>query len=64
MAHEPPNRMSDHVSEDIMERYAVKKLPEAGAVEENLLVCHRCQGRVGGIDGFLADRHSASGPPQ
>ena len=58
--------MSDRVSEDILERYAMKKLTEAevASIEEHPLVCHLCQDRLAGIDRFLADIRSALAPPQ
>jgi len=37
-----------HIPDDIMDNYALGRLPEAesAAVEEHLLVCHECQDRL------------------
>lgn len=44
-----------HVSEEILELYAMDRLgePKLGEVEEHLLICERCQDRVEEIDGFV-----------
>ena len=57
---------SPHIDNETLESYAMKKLPEteAAPVEEHLLICHGCQVRLARIDSFLANLHSALGPPQ
>lgn len=45
-----------HISEDILDQYALNKLPEseAAALEEHLLVCFDCQDRLQLTDDFIA----------
>jgi hypothetical protein len=46
----------DHITEDLLERYAMGTLPEAEQVplEEHLLVCAFCQDRLQIEDDFIA----------
>jgi anti-sigma factor RsiW len=46
----------DHISEEVLEEYALGRLPEADAapVEEHLLVCAFCQERLQLTDEFIA----------
>jgi len=45
-----------HPSDEILEDYALCRLPEAVAapIEEHLLICHRCQDAVAATDEFAA----------
>ncbi len=45
----------DHISEDELERYAARQLPqaEASVVEEHLLTCSFCQDRLRLTDEFV-----------
>jgi hypothetical protein len=51
----------DHIPEDVLDRYAVRGLPEAEAVpvEEHLLICTICQDRLQLTDDFVAALRSA-----
>lgn len=44
-----------HISEDLLDQYALKKLPEelAASLEEHLLVCPGCQDRLQLTDDFI-----------
>ena len=46
----------DHISEDRLDQYALKRLPEdqAAALEEHLLICAECQDRLQLTDEFIA----------
>lgn len=46
----------DHISEDLLERYAMGTVPEAeqASLEEHLLVCAFCQDRLQIEDDFIA----------
>ena len=46
----------DHIPEDLLDRYAVRALPEAEAapLEEHLLGCTLCQDRLQLTDDFVA----------
>jgi len=52
-----------HVSEDVLEQYAIGKLnaTDAAPVEEHLLVCPLCCERVMRLDHFVASIRSATG---
>src|SRR3954469_22058425 len=61
-----PNRcLPQHPSDEILEDYALSRLPEALAapVEEHLLICHRCQDAVEAMDDFAAALKGAVRPP-
>lgn len=52
-----------HTSEEVLEEYSRGTLPdaEAAVVEEHLLICPQCQGRLAEIDAFVdATRQAAS----
>ena len=44
-----------HISEDLLDRYALKKLPESEvvALEEHLLLCSDCQDRLRLTEDFI-----------
>ena len=46
---------SSHISEDLLEKYALRKLTEQelATVEEHLLVCHKCQDRLDEVDEYI-----------
>lgn len=54
-----------HPSEEILEEYALHRLPEtlAASVEEHLLVCHSCQDAVAENDQFVAALQGAASLP-
>ena len=61
-----PNRpLPLHPSDEILEDYALGRLPEALAapVEEHLLICHRCQDLVAATDEFAAALKVATRQP-
>ena len=45
-----------HISDDLLDEYALKRLPEAeaAALEEHLLICPHCQERLQLTDDFIA----------
>ncbi len=53
-----------HISEDLLDQYALKKLPEseAAALEEHLLICPKCQDRLQLTEDFIAALRAAVGP--
>ena len=53
---------SAHPSEDVLEAYALKRLPEPQipGVEEHLLVCEACQHVLADLDVFIASIKSVS----
>ena len=53
-----------HISEDLLDQYALKKLPEdeAAALEEHLLICHDCQDRLRLTEAFIAALRAVVGP--
>jgi hypothetical protein len=54
-----------HPNEEILEEYALHRLPEtlAAQVEEHLLLCETCQGTVGETDVFVAAMKLAASQP-
>ncbi len=54
---DPNKYFPSHPSEDILEEYALNRLPEtlAAPVEEHLLLCYSCQDAVAETDEFVAD---------
>src|SRR5690348_719537 len=46
---------SSHISEDLLEKYALRKLtePELATVEEHLLVCPKCQDHLDEVDEYI-----------
>jgi anti-sigma factor RsiW len=52
----------DHISEDELDRYAARSLPEseAAAIEEHLLICEFCQDRLQLTDEFVAALRAAT----
>lgn len=49
-----PHQLSRHLSEELLEEYAMGRLPEhrAAAVEEHLLLCNHCQNELVALDEF------------
>jgi hypothetical protein len=45
-----------HVSEEVLERYSMSKLPEDefAQVEEHLLICELCQNQLAEVDLFVS----------
>jgi hypothetical protein len=60
-------RFSSHPSEEILEAYALHRLPEEQIpeVEMHLLACEACQRSLADVDGFIASLKAVSGgtPP-
>jgi anti-sigma factor RsiW len=54
--------LSEHVSQDASERYAVENLPESEIepLEMHLLVCETCQDRLKHFDQFIAALRAAA----
>ncbi len=54
--------LSEHVSQDALEQYAMETLPESEIepLEEHLLVCEPCQDRLTHIDQFIAALRAAA----
>jgi anti-sigma factor RsiW len=52
----------EHVSEDDLERYAMRTLPapESDRLEEHLLVCQSCRDRLKATDEYVAAMRSAA----
>ena len=50
-----------HISDDDLERYALQSLPEAelAALEEHLLICSECRGRLEAIEPYVVSMHAA-----
>ena len=59
------HRVPPHPSDDILEDYAFRRLPEEllTSVEEHLLICHLCQDAVAETDQFAAAMKSAAIQP-
>lgn len=57
---------SDHFSEDVIERFSMRKLEEPllSEFEDHYLVCPRCQERVREMDAYLAAAQKALSRPQ
>jgi hypothetical protein len=53
----------EHISEDDLERYAMRSLPapESVRLEEHLLICHPCQDRLRETDEYVAAMKAAAG---
>jgi len=53
----------EHVSEDDLERYAMRTLPapESECLEEHLLICSECRDGLTATDGYVAAMRSAAG---
>jgi hypothetical protein len=53
---DPTKSFLPHPNEDILEEYALHRLPDAltAQVEEHLLLCESCQNAVAGTDSFVA----------
>ncbi len=53
----------EHVSEDDLERYAMRSLPapESDHLEEHLLICSECHNRLKATDEYVAAMRSAAG---
>jgi hypothetical protein len=53
----------EHVPEDDVERYAMRSLPapESDRLEEHLLVCSVCRGRLESTEQYVAVMRSAAG---
>jgi len=53
---DPTKCLLTHPNEDILEEYALHRLPAAltAQVEEHLLLCESCQNAVAGTDSFVA----------
>ena len=51
----PREEVVPHISEDLLDQYALKRLPEAevAALEEHLLICPECQDRLQLTDDFI-----------
>ena len=51
-----------HIAEDSLEQYAMGALPEpeAGPLEEHLLICTACQDRLQATDDFVAAMRTAA----
>lgn len=52
----------NHVSDDWLEQYAMRTLPESEAttLEEHLLVCPACQDRLKATDEYIAAMRAAA----
>ena len=52
-----------HPSEDDLEAYAMRTLPEQeiGPLEEHLLICSACRDRLQGTDEYVAAMRAAAG---
>jgi methionine-rich copper-binding protein CopC len=55
-------RKGDHASDEALEQYATRSLPEAALaeIEEHLLVCSQCQQQLEEIDAFVSAMRSAA----
>jgi anti-sigma factor RsiW len=53
----------EHISEDDLERYAMRSLParDSERLEEHLLICHQCQDRLRETDAYVAAMKAAAG---
>jgi hypothetical protein len=62
---DPTKCFLPHPNEEILEDYALRRLPEAltAPVEEHLLVCHTCQDAVAASDEFVAALKCAASRP-
>jgi len=62
---DPNRRFPAHPSDEILEEYALNRLPEtlAAQVEEHFLLCHHCQDAVGETDEFVAALRVATNDP-
>jgi hypothetical protein len=62
---DPIERFPSHPSEEILEEYALRRLPEAltAPLEEHLLLCPRCQDAVIAFDNFVAALKGAASQP-
>jgi hypothetical protein len=62
---DPNRRFPAHPSGEILEEYALDRLPEtlAAQVEEHFLLCHQCQDAVGETDEFVAALKVAASQP-
>lgn len=51
----------EHVSEDDLERYAMRTLPESAVapLEEHLLICAECRGRLVETERYVAPLRAA-----
>jgi anti-sigma factor RsiW len=53
----------NHISEEALEQYAMRTLPEAaelGRLEEHLLICSACRNRLQMMDDYVAAMRSAA----
>ena len=62
---EPPwtGEVVNHISEEALEQYAMRTLPEAaklGRLEEHLLICSECRNRLHLMDEYVAAMRSAA----
>jgi len=62
---DPTKRFVVHPNEEILEEYALHRLPYAltPQVEEHLLLCESCRGTVAGTDAFVAAMKIAADQP-
>src|ERR1700733_4111585 len=62
---DPTQCFLPHPNEEILEEYALHRLPEtlAAQVEEHLLICHSCQDAVATTDQFVATLKVAASQP-
>ena len=53
----------NHISEEVLEQYAMRTLPESaelGRLEEHLLICSECRNRLQMMDDYVAAMRSAA----
>jgi hypothetical protein len=52
----------DHISDEALEQYAMQTLPESacGTLEEHLLVCSECQGRLDQTERYIRAMRSSA----
>jgi len=53
----------NHISEEALEQYAMRTLPEAaelGRLEKHLLICSECRNRLQTMDDYVAAMRSAA----
>ena len=53
----------NHISEEVLEQYAMRTLPESaelGRLEEHLLICSECRNRLQTMDDYVAAMRSAA----
>jgi hypothetical protein len=52
----------EHISEDDVERYAMRTLPDSDCttLEEHLLICQQCRDRLTATDEYLTAMRSAA----